>query len=102
MSDEFQPWRKFRPNSDASPHGWIQWKGTDVCMDFRCPCGAPTHVDASFVYFVRCSGCRKVYELSGFVEAREVPSSEMRNVGEHNIGIDEHRESAAQLKEAMN
>ena len=21
------------------PHGWIQWKGTGVCMDVHCKCG---------------------------------------------------------------
>lgn len=21
------------------PHGWIQWKGTNVCLDYHCVCG---------------------------------------------------------------
>ena len=46
---------------------FIQWKGTDVCMDLHCPCGADGHVDASFAYFVRCPDCDTVYELGAQV-----------------------------------
>ena len=45
------------------PHGWIQWKGTDVCMDVHCSCGEISHVDRDFVYFLRCPHCRKVWEV---------------------------------------
>lgn len=38
-------------------HAWIQWKGTNVCMDVRCRCGAHGHVDAEFAYFYKCQGC---------------------------------------------
>ena len=31
---------------------FIQWKGTDVCMDFHCKCGAHLHIDGMFVYKV--------------------------------------------------
>ena len=34
------------------PHGWIQWKGTDVCIDLHCECGSHGHVDGDFVYYV--------------------------------------------------
>jgi len=34
----------------AGPHAWIQWKGTDVCMDVRCSCGNHGHVDADFAF----------------------------------------------------
>lgn len=33
-----------------TPHGWIQWKGTDVCMDFHCECGEANHYDGYFAY----------------------------------------------------
>lgn len=36
------------------PHGWIQWKGTNVCMDVYCSCGEAGHVDAEFFYHYRC------------------------------------------------
>lgn len=60
--------------SDAST--FIQWKGTSVCLDLRCPCGTLNHYDADFCYFVRCSGCGVVYELGTSVSVgvvAEVP-----------------------------
>ena len=48
---------------DPGPaHGWIQWKGTDVCIDLRCPCGAREHFDGYGLYFYRCS-CGASYAL---------------------------------------
>jgi hypothetical protein len=43
-------------------HAFIQWKGTDVCMDFHCECGAHHHIDAEFVYAVRCT-CGQLWEM---------------------------------------
>lgn len=43
-------------------HAFIQWKGTDVCMDFHCDCGAWHHIDAFFVYAVRCT-CGQLWEM---------------------------------------
>lgn len=56
---------------NEKPHGWIQFKGTDICMDVHCKCGELTHVDGSFVYFVECSSCGTVYELNGHIELIE-------------------------------
>ena len=49
------------------PHGWIQWKGTNVCLDVRCSCGFLGHVDAEFVYHVRCGACGRRYIVSAHV-----------------------------------
>lgn len=49
------------------PHGWIQWKGTNVCMDIKCKCGALTHVDEDFCYHVKCGSCGQVYECGGHI-----------------------------------
>src|SRR5262245_24727509 len=54
------------------PHNFIQWKGTDVCMDVYCKCGAHTHLDAEFAYYVQCGKCGTIWELANFVEMREV------------------------------
>lgn len=54
------------------PHGWIQWKGTDVCMDLRCKCGETTHVDADFMYHVKCPLCGTVYFCNGHIELIEL------------------------------
>jgi hypothetical protein len=51
-----------------SPHGIIQWKGTDVCMDIRCICGTTSHIDGEFAYEVECPDCRQAYYVNGHVE----------------------------------
>lgn len=45
------------------PFGVIQWKGTTVCMDVHCACGAHLHADAEFMYYVECPHCRRLYAL---------------------------------------
>src|SRR5688572_30638924 len=45
------------------PHAFVQWKGTDVCMDFRCECGANCHFDGGFAYTVKCPHCETVWEM---------------------------------------
>jgi hypothetical protein len=72
MSATLQPWRKFKPDQDDSPYGWIQFKGSNICMDFHCKCGAHGHIDADFAYAVKCGACGQVYEMSGHVEARPI------------------------------
>lgn len=54
------------------PHGWIQWKGTDVCMDLYCKCGEAFHVDADFCYAVQCPTCKTAYSCSGYIELIEL------------------------------
>jgi hypothetical protein len=51
-----------------APCGWLQWKGTDACMDVHCACGANLHFDDSFLYFLKCGGCGQVYEVGGWVK----------------------------------
>jgi hypothetical protein len=45
------------------PHAFIQWKGTDVCMDFWCECGAHLHFDGDFAYAVRCPHCKTIWQM---------------------------------------
>lgn len=48
-------------------YGWIQWKGTNVCMDVTCPkCGDSYHIDEEFAYYIHCV-CGTYYAVSGFV-----------------------------------
>lgn len=54
------------------PHGWIQWKGTDVCMDVRCTCGAQMHVDGEFVYYIGCKLCGRTYAVGAYVKLVEL------------------------------
>lgn len=57
---------------EGEPHGWIQWKGTDVCMDIHCRCGAFSHIDDSFAYHVKCPICGTVYFCNGHIEFIEL------------------------------
>ena len=50
-------------NVKDRPSGWIQWKGTDVCVDLHCMCGNMEHFDGYFFYFYECSECKRVYAV---------------------------------------
>lgn len=48
----------------------IQYKGTDLCMDFICPgCGTNSHYDGYFHQVIKCPECGDAYEL-----ARDIPA----------------------------
>lgn len=50
---------------------FIQWKGTNVCMDLRCFCSEPLHIDADFAYAVKCHACERVLVLGTQVAVME-------------------------------
>jgi len=54
------------------PHCWIQWKGTNVCMDFHCECGESSHIDDDFTYYIKCTKCKRVYFCNGHIELIEL------------------------------
>lgn len=60
----------YAPEQDIAqgPHGWIQWKGTEVCIDLYCDCGHHGHYDGDFAYAIRCSSCDKVWALGQCVK----------------------------------
>lgn len=74
MSDKIKPWvvREL-----PLPSAFIQWKGTDVCMDCYCTCGHSFHIDADFAYAVKCNKCGRVFELSAVIEMRELGPQEI-------------------------
>ena len=51
------------PRFEGTPHIWIQWKGTDVCCDVHCLCGAQMHYDGNFFYFFKCPHCGQHWEV---------------------------------------
>ena len=59
------------------PSAFIQWKGTEVCMDCYCPCGKQFHVDAAFTYAVGCRFCGRIFEMSSVIEMRELKPEEV-------------------------
>lgn len=64
-------------------HGWIQWKGTDVCIDLHCRCGAWIHFDGDFLYFFTCGKCGQAFEIGGHVKLYPVdhPSPDAPRLG---------------------
>jgi hypothetical protein len=58
-------------NATKKPSAFIQWKGTDVCMDFYCDCGAHCHFDGSFAYTVKCPHCDEVWQMPHMVFPRK-------------------------------
>ena len=62
----------FEPFPGTDAEMFIQWKGTDVCVDFYCPCGEMGHFDGMFAYYLRCPGCGSVYEMGTQVKARKL------------------------------
>lgn len=82
---------KIQESYEGKPHGWVQWKGTDVCMDVHCKCGYLSHFDGDFAYFMECPKCHTVYMCSGhieFIELEEKPDVNVK-VGD----IDEWEDS---------
>ena len=63
---------KIQEDYKGKPHGWIQWKGTDVCMDVHCKCGYLSHIDGEFTYYVKCPKCETIYHCNGHIELSEV------------------------------
>lgn len=56
--------------SDGAPSAFIQWKGTDVCLDFACECGWEGHLDGDFVYAIKCGGCGREWQMPTTVPLR--------------------------------
>lgn len=50
----------------------IQWKGTDLCMDFICPkCDYQSHFDGMFAYAVECPECKTRWRMPSDVPVVE-------------------------------
>ncbi len=47
--------------------GHVQWKGTDVCLDFTCLCDTSLHFDGTFAYAIRCWHCDRTWELASCI-----------------------------------
>ena len=56
---EYGEWRKEEERASA----FIQWKGTDVCLDLSCECGYSSHLDAEFAYAIKCPKCKTEYVM---------------------------------------
>ena len=48
-------------------NNFIQWKCTDLYMEFGCDCGVHNTYSGLFAYFVKCKGCGQVYKMDSKV-----------------------------------
>jgi hypothetical protein len=65
---------------------FVQWKGTDVCLDFSCECGnGHGHYDGYFAYTIECPACHAVYEMPTTIYLRKCDGTEYDRTGLHII-----------------
>jgi len=77
-----------RDNPPTATGGWIQWKGTDVCMDVHCVCGHHSHIDAAFFYNFECVACHRKYAVGQNVKLIELTPAETSEAG-HRFILDD-------------
>lgn len=66
-------WKAFAKADEVDgPHGWIQWKGTDACIDIHCSCGEDSHIDGEFLYYIQCPHCEQIYQTGMNVKLHPV------------------------------
>lgn len=58
------------------PHGWIQWKGTEVCIDLYCGCGESLHFDGGFLYSWKCPHCERHYAMGSHIVMYELTAEQ--------------------------
>jgi hypothetical protein len=58
--------------SDQPTNVFVQWKGTNVCLDLHCVCGYHGHLDGDFAYYLRCGECGRVYRMPTTFEPVEM------------------------------
>lgn len=63
------------------PSAWIHWKGTTVCADIHCDCGASYHIDAEFAYYVKCPACQGIFAINGNIQLLKVKGVELSEFG---------------------
>lgn len=55
-------------NKEGENYGWIQWKGTEVCIDIHCHCGHHGHFDGDFFYYYECPECKTKYAVGANIK----------------------------------
>lgn len=64
------------------PSVFIQYKGTDICLDFHCTCDAEDepagmgHYDGYHAYALQCGRCGRIYEMPTELPLTLVESTE--------------------------
>ena len=89
MSKEYE-WQGLK-ECPKGAHVYIQWKGTEVCMDVHCECGNHAHSDAEFAYFVECAKCHRIYEVGCYTRLYVVSHDQRADVQDRAI-LTDHNE----------
>jgi hypothetical protein len=76
-----------RDNPEGEAHGWIQWKGTDVCIDLHCVCGHHGHFDGDFFYHFKCPQCGAKYTVGCNVKLIPLTEEQAEYVEKDHIGF---------------
>jgi hypothetical protein len=50
-------------SDDTRPEVFLQWKGTDACLDLYCTCGGQFHFDGYFADELTCGNCGQTWRL---------------------------------------
>lgn len=67
---------------EGTSHAWIQWKGTNVCLDLRCECGELTHLDCDFAYLIKCGKCGAVYWPNAHITLKKLTGEDLKDAEE--------------------
>lgn len=51
-------------------HAFVQYKNTDICLDFYCRCEAQLHYDGYFAYVLQCPYCETKWEMPCYIIPR--------------------------------
>jgi hypothetical protein len=70
-------------NPKTPAYGWIQWKGTDVCIDLHCICGSHGHFDGDFMYYVECEDCGRKYAVGQNIKLIPLDNKERIEASKH-------------------
>lgn len=60
-------------------HAFIQYKNTDICIDFRCDCGGDYHFDGYFAYVLQCPACGTNWEMPPFLFPRKASAERVKD-----------------------
>lgn len=82
----------------SDPHIFIQWKGTDVCMDIYCLCGRHMHFDGDFCYSIKCMHCGRVYGMPSSISLQLIDSTSPFFDGAKEVRDDEDEECEERLE----
>lgn len=74
-------------NPKGEAHGWIQWKGTDVCIDLHCACGYHGHFDGDFFYFYECPACHAKYAVGQNVKLIPLTTEQQEHADGNHVGF---------------